>query len=285
MLYGNCISFRELRRVKILKETGFDYVEVPLSPMHSAKKEEIEEFAEALEKEKMRCAAVNVLFPGDLRLTGKNAEPQKAGDYIEEIFEKTKSLKFEKVVFGSGGARKVPEGFGMEAAMGQIVKIIEDHLVPAAEKYGFAIAIEELNKGETNILNSLAECAELAKRINNPKVLLLADLYHIGMENDDLGQLPGYGGILAHCHIANPKDSRFYPQASDSPESIALYKKFFSGLKSAGYGGGISIEGNLGKIKDISELPIPEWVGEDDRLFYAESKKSLEFMRSIQKSN
>ena len=282
MLYGNCISFKEPGRVKILKATGFDYVEVPLSPMYAAKAAEIGDFTEALEQNAIKCAAVNVLFPGDIRLTGENAEPRKTGDYLEEIFEKTKSLKFEKVVFGSGGARKVPEGFEKGAALEQIVKIVGDYLVPAAEKYGFVLVIEELNKGETNILNYAGECADLVKRINNPRVRLLADLYHIGLENEDVSSLSGYGEMLAHCHIANPNDSRFYPHADDGPESVSLYRGFFGSLQAAGYCGGVSIEGNLGKLADISDVPIPEWVGEEDKFFYAESKKSLEFMKSLQ---
>jgi sugar phosphate isomerase/epimerase len=190
MLYGNCISFKNLQHVKILKETGFDYAETALSPMYAAAKPEIEDFSGALEQSGIECMAANVLFPGDIRLTGEKAEPQKAGDYIGEIFEKTKGLKFKIVVFGSGGARKVPEGFSKESAIEQIAGLIEAHLLPAAEKYGFVLAIEELNRGETNILNSLGECINLAKRANSPKVGLLADLYHIGLENDDIALLP-----------------------------------------------------------------------------------------------
>ena len=283
MLYGNCISFKNLQQVKILKETGFDYAETMLSPMYTADRAQIDDFLEALEENAIKCAAVNVLFPGDLRLTGENAEFEKAGAYISEIFEKTKNLKFEKVVFGSGGARKVPEGFCKEAALEQLCKIIEDLLLPAAEKYGFTLAVEELNRGETNILNSVEECVNLIKRINSPRLKLLADLYHMGIENEDLAKLSGYGDILVHCHIANAQNNRFYPHASDSAESMDLYKKFFGALGAAGYGGGVSIEGALGKITDMENIQIPLWVSAENRLFYAESKKSLEFMKTIEK--
>ena len=279
MLYGNCISHKNIRHVKILKEAGFDYVETMISPMYTAPQAEIDDFSGALRENGIKCAAVNVLFPGDLRLTGENAEAKRAGAYIEEIFEKTKNLKFEKVVFGSGGARKVPDGFCREAALEQLCEIIEDYLLPAAEKYGFTLAVEELNKGETNILNSIEECVNLIKRINNPRVKLLADLYHMSLENEDLAKLSGYGDILAHCHIANAQNNRFYPHASDSAESLALYKKFFGVLVAAGYSGKISIEGALGKITDAGN--VPHWVAAEDRLFYAESKKSLEFIKTI----
>jgi sugar phosphate isomerase/epimerase len=281
MLYGNSIPFKNTEYIKILKEAGYDYVETPLAPMYAAAKAEIGDFSEALERNGIKCAAVNVLFPPDIRLTGNNSEFGKAGDYIKEIFEKTKNLKFEKVVFGSGGARRVPEDFSKEAAMEQLAGIIKDYLLPAAEKYGFTLVLEELNKGETNILNSVGECAVLIKQINNPKVKLLADLYHITLENDDLENLSAYGDMLAHCHIANALDNRFYPHASDSLESINLYKKFFNSLKAAGYSAGVSIEGAIGKLTDTADIKIPAWVSAENKLFYAESKKSLDFMKTL----
>ena len=281
MLYGNCVSYKDIQHIKILKETGFDYAETALSQLYTATKGQIDDFAGALSQNQLKCAAVNVMFPGDIRLTGENAEFARVGEYLDEVLEKTKALKFGRVVFGSGGARKVPEGFGKEAAMEQLVGLICDHLVPAARKYDFVIVVEELNKGETNILNYIGECADLVKRVNIPRVRLLADLYHIALENDDLDKLPGYGDILAHCHIANPYDSRFYPRATDAPEAVALYKKFFEKLRAAGYAGGVTIEGKLDATTDTKDIQIPAWVGEEDKLFYANSKKSLEFMKAI----
>ncbi|MCL2158686.1 MAG: sugar phosphate isomerase/epimerase [Oscillospiraceae bacterium] len=281
MLFGNCISHKDISRVKILKELGFDYVETLLAPMYAASKAEIDDFSDALEENAIKCKAVNVLFPGDIRLTGESADFERAGDYIKEIFEKTKRLKFDIVVFGSGGARKVPEGFDKATATGQLIELINSHLLPAAEKHDFTLVIEELNKAETNILNYIGECEKLVKQVKHPRVKLLADLYHIGLEADDVGALSCYGETLAHCHIANPYNSRFYPKASDGLEAVSLYNGFFDSLRAAGYAGGISIEGALGGLGEFCDADVPEWVGEDDRRFFAESQNSLGFLRKL----
>ena len=280
MLYGNCISYKNANQIKILKQTGFDYIETALASLYSATGQELENFLIVLDENNIKCEAVNVLFPGDISLTGTNVDTGKIKSYTQEVFEKTKDLKFKSVVFGSGGARRYPDGFSKEKATEQIIQAINDYLVPMAEKYGFTIAIEELNRGETNILNTLNEVEYIINQVNHPKVKLLADLYHITLENDDIAGLSEKGGILEHCHIANPYDNRFYPGPKDSVEAVELYKKFFDSLKLAGYNKKISIEGGIGKR--IIDIEIPGWVEENDRLFYAESKKSLEFMKSLQ---
>jgi len=281
MFYGNCISYKNTKHIKILKQAGFDYIETSLAPLYSATEPEIADFLSALDENNIKCEAVNVLFPGDISLTGDNVDTSKIESYISEIFEKTKDFGFKNVVFGSGGARKYPDGFSKEKATEQIIEVIENYLLPAAKKYDFTLAIEELNKGETNILNSVDEVEYIINQVNNPRVKLLADLYHIAIENDDVTKLSEKGCILAHCHIANPYNNRFYPHETDSVEAINLYKTFFGSLKSAGYDKRISIEGGIGGLINIKDIYIPEWVDENNRLFYAESKKSLEFMKSL----
>ena len=288
MLYGNCISYKNTNHIRILKDAGFDYIETSLAPLYSAEKSDISAFLSALDENNIKCEAVNVLFPGDISLTGDNINKEKIKAYIEEIFGKTKDFGFQRVVFGSGGARKYPDGFPKEKALVQIIEVIENYLLPAAEKYDFILSIEELNRGETNILNSVDEVEYIINRVNNPRVKLLADLYHIAIEKDDVTKLSRKGNIIAHCHIANPYNNRYYPSEKDSEESLNLYREFFGSLKSAGYDKRISIEGAVGRLSEIdisesdTDTEIPDWVSEGDKLFYAESKKSLEFMKSIE---
>ena len=279
MRYGNCVSYKNAGHIKILKNAGFDYIETGLAALYTAEKQEIKEFIGALRENNIKCEAVNVLFPGGITLTGENAEFGKVKDYVDAVFEKTKEIGFETVVFGSGGARKCPDGFPKEKATEQIIEIIQNYLAPAAEKYNFTLAIEELNNSETNILNKISEVEYIISKVNHPKIKLLADLYHMGLENDDINGLTE--DITAHCHIANPFNKRYYPQKSDSDKAINLYKDFFNRLKQINYNKKISIEGGLGGLESPEIKDIPDWVDENDRIFYIESKKSLEFMRGL----
>jgi len=268
MRFGNCISYKDKQIIKTLKTAGFDYIETALSSFQNAGESEISDFINTLDETGIKCEAVNVLFPGGISLTGENADHKKAESYITEIFEKTKEIKFKRVVFGSGGARKVPDGFPKEKAVDQIVEVINNYLLPAAEKYNFTLAIEELNRGETNIINSLEEAEYIAGQINHPKIKIVADLYHITLEKTEMTTLKRLTekNLIAHCHIANPYNNRYYPQSTDSEESLNLYKSFFNALKQNGYNGRISIEGAMRPETD----------------FYTEAKNSLEFMKSLE---
>ena len=284
MRFGNCVSHKDTESIKVLKYAGFDYVETGLSSLYAAEQSEITDFISALKENNIRCEAVNVLFPVGIALTGENPDWIKASDYVSEVFEKTKAVGFTRVVFGSGGARKCPDGFPKEKAVEQIIQVINNYLIPAAEKYDFIIAIEELNRGETNTINTLEEAEYIACQVNHPRIKILADLYHIGLEKTDLSVLANLTkkNLIAHCHIANPYNKRFYPNADDSDEAFDLYKAFFNSLKSGGYNERISIEGALGGFADnINIIDIPDWVSENYKKFYIESKKSLEFMKSL----
>lgn len=265
MRFGNCISYKNLEHIEILKKLGFDYIETPVAPVYTADTSEVSAFLNTLEKNNIKCEAVNVLFPGGTVLTGDNADLSVTSKYLSEIFEKTKDFGYEIVVFGSGGARKCPEGFPKDKAVKQIIDLLKNVISEHAEKYNFILAVEELHRGETNIINTLSEAKYIVDEVNNPRIKLLADFYHIGLENDDMSQLVGYGNILEHCHIANPH-KRYYPHKTDNDETISKYKEFFAALKSSGYDKRLSIEGGLGAISDS---------------FEEESRASLEFIKNL----
>lgn len=263
--FGNCISFKDLQKISVMKRLGFDYVESGLAPMYSAETREIDAFFEELYKNNLKCEAVNVLFGGNIRLTGNDADHPAADEYLNEIFEKTKLLGYNIVVFGSGGARKFPEGFTYEQAadqMTEVCRILEKY----AEKYDFTVAVEELNRSETNLINTVGQAEEITDRCGD-RIKIVADYYHIALEGGSLSDMRDLTNI-AHCHTANPA-GRFYNKASDDPVANKKFKGFVAALKNAGYNGRMSIEGNLSEGS-------PE-------CFERESAECLEFLKSTAK--
>ena len=97
------------------------------------------------------------------------------------------------------------------------------------------IAIEPLNRNESNIINSVAEAADIARQVDRPSIRVLADFYHMNEEREPLSRLSDYGAWLAHVHVAD--SSRLAPGTGDYP-----YPAFVSELRRAGYAGAVSIE-------------------------------------------
>ena len=96
--------------------------------------------------------------------------------------------------------------------------------------------IEQLNRAETNMINSLGEGADLVAAADHPRVRLLADYYHISAENQPVEDILRLGGI-AHAHIAT-REGRRVPTSED-----AGYARMFAAMKRTGYRGMLSIEG------------------------------------------
>jgi sugar phosphate isomerase/epimerase len=138
------------------------------------------------------------------------------------------------IVFGSGGARTIPEDFSRDAAIKQIIDFL--HLVAdAADGTGVTIAIEPLNRKESNVINSVAEAVEIAGQVGRPSIRVLADFYHMDEENEPLSHLVQYEDWIAHIHVADT--GRHAPGTGQYP-----YETFAGQLQQAGYAGMVSVE-------------------------------------------
>ncbi len=240
MKIGCCVSlFHDA--VFTLSELGVDYAEIGLSELSLHSGEEISERAERLSEAGVPCLAGNVLFPGELALTGPHTELSAISEYLGATLEKAALLGVRTVVFGSGGSRRAPEGFPREAAWEQLRGLCAELLSPALQKHGMTCCIEPLNRRECNILNTSEECACLVREVGKPNIRLLVDLYHFDLEREPLSVLAGYGDILAHAHIASAKNGRALPKEGDGED----YAAFFQALRSIGYSGSLSLEGSV----------------------------------------
>ncbi len=139
------------------------------------------------------------------------------------------------IVFGSSGAKNVPESFPYDRAWEQIVQAMRI-AAPIAAQYGITIVIEPLNQKEANIVLSGAEGLKLAREIDRPSVQLLIDYYHMALENESPDILLEARDAIRHTHISTVP-TRAYPIAVEPG-----YLPFFANLKAIGYGGRVSIE-------------------------------------------
>mgnify|MGYP002537861266 CR=1 FL=1 len=147
MKLGCCASLWEDRILK-LPAAGADYAEAGFSSLMGKSLDQVRARAAQLEKAGVSLESMNVLFPGDFRLTGPQADFSAVDSYLEENLPKAQALGVKVVVFGSGGARRVPEGFPQEEAFAQLVELCREH------DMGF-IAMKGLSGG---LLNNAEAC-------------------------------------------------------------------------------------------------------------------------------
>ncbi len=237
---GLCASLFDDRLLSLPK-TGARYAEVGFSELSGHTKEEIAQRAALLHESGVPTPAANVMFPGSIALTGPQAEKSRISEYLDATLEKASSLGLSRLVLGSGGSRRVPEGFSREQAFEQLCVLCRDLISPALEKYQIICCIEPLNQRECNILNTCRESAKLVRAVNKENIRLLVDLYHFQMEREEIGSLSDHGDILAHAHIASEKNNRALPGQGDNED----YTPFFQILHKIGYEGMLSLEGTI----------------------------------------
>ena len=140
-------------------------------------------------------------------------------------------------VVGSGGARKVPEGFDPLRGRRQFAEALA-RVGDAGLRRGILTVIEPLNRSETNLVNRFQDGAALADELDHPGVRTLIDYYHMAMEEENPSVLLDHPGALHHVHIANP-NGRVFPRNTGE----SAYEAFFLIWRRAGYDARISIEG------------------------------------------
>jgi len=231
----------------VAKKAGFSYFEWSVGAFLQPRYPEIQ-FLETLTRvnqEKFPCPVVNVFIPADLKITGPNVNDKALDDYIKTALERAKKAGVKIIVFGSGGARQVPNLFDRKTAWSQLINF-SGRLSSLAVDQDVVIALEPLNKQECNILNSVSECAVLVREINHPNFRLLVDAYHWAKDGESPDAIVEAGDLLVHAHIATPVN-RLAPGAEEFN-----FTPFFLALKTAGYTGRISVEARL----DPSNLEV-----------------------------
>ena len=222
--------------VEQLATLGYDYIELSLRDLAALPEAAFADLAARLRRAGVPCEACNNFFPSEIRLTGPAADLSVAVEYARAAFVRAARLGVQVVVFGSSGARNVPAGFPPDAAWAQL-RVLLVALGPVAEQSGITIAIEHLNRGESNILNSIAEGWRMAREVAHPRVRVLADAYHVRQENEDPAILAAVGPALVHVHVAQGAE-RGFPAGDD-----AVLARFFRQLRATGFAGRCSIEG------------------------------------------
>lgn len=233
-LMGVCTG---LNNREIAEKAGCEFIEEGVSRFLVPDKTEaeFEVLLGKLSENKLKVLSCNGFIPATLRLTGAEVNHAEALAWAETALRRAGRAGVHYIVFGSGGARKIPEGFGREEARDQFVSLCKA-MGPMAKKAGVTIVIEPLNRTETNFINSVLEGADIVKRVNHPNIRLLADIYHMMRESEGPESILEAGKWLRHCHIAE-KETRSAPGVKGDD-----FTPYFAALSKIGYRGAISIE-------------------------------------------
>jgi sugar phosphate isomerase/epimerase len=193
------------------------------------------------------CEACNVFLPADLKIVGPVVDTPAIDTYVRTACERAAEARLATIVFGSGGARRIPDGFPRERAMDQIHAFLE-LAARHAESAGITIVVEPLRRQECNVLNTVDECAEVVRKARSPAIRLLVDDYHWAHNGETAASIEQQAPLFRHMHVST-KPNRRTPAAEPCPDLEA----FLATVRKIGYGGRISIEASI--QNPAAELP------------------------------
>ncbi|MCI8589281.1 MAG: sugar phosphate isomerase/epimerase [Clostridiales bacterium] len=248
MKLGICCS---VEQAPTAKKLGYDYWELNVRELAQMEDGAFEAYRQRVLDTGLAAEAGNCFFPAEIRVTGEAADLQAISAFARKALQRAASLGVKTVVFGSGDARRVDEGFSYERAYGQFIealKIVGD----IAGEYDIMIAVEPLRKQEDNLINRVPQGLAAAKEANNAHVAGLADLYHMKSEGESFADIGTYGAELVHIHIAAA--DRTYPTWGDGQD--ADYALFAKALKACRYQGRISIEAGTQNFEADAEKSL-----------------------------
>jgi len=230
---GYCTS---VKNIAAARAAGFDYIEVGASEIAGLADADFEQAVQQAKQVGLPVPAANTFLPAALKVTGPAADADQQLAYVRKTLDRLARLGVEIVVFGSGGARRVPDGFSRDEAFRQLVAFGK-RVAPEARARGMTIAVEPLRREETNIVNSAAEGLALVEAIDDPNFRLMIDFYHLASEHEDPSIVARAAAHLRHLHMANPQ-GRVFPRDWNE----YAYAPFFAALRQVGYSGRISVE-------------------------------------------
>lgn len=222
----------------LLTSAGYRYLVETISRNFSPRNVTDDQFEQkvlAFKKLKINLYACNLFIPGDLKLVGSDFDERAVLNYASIVFQRCKRANLKMIVWGSGAARRVPDGFDPATARVQFIAIARK-LAMLAHQYGVVLALENLNATETNFINTFQQAYDIVKSVDEPGLRLCADLYHMAKEDEGAAILEEAGRYIVHCDIAE-KENRTPPGTAGDD-----FRPYLRALKKVGYNGKIILE-------------------------------------------
>jgi D-psicose/D-tagatose/L-ribulose 3-epimerase len=181
-------------------EWGFDTVEIAAEDPLTLDAAIIKA---ALQKHNLRCISVAAAFGPDRDLRGNPEQQQNAFKYIKDTIDFTKAIGGELVVgplYSSVGRADAvtPRDYALQE---QIVVAHLKELCKYAAEQKMKLAIEPLNRFETDFINTCQQGLNLIEKVGSDALYIHLDTFHMNIEEKHLGEaIKKAGQRLALVH-------------------------------------------------------------------------------------
>jgi D-psicose/D-tagatose/L-ribulose 3-epimerase len=228
-----------------IKSMGYDVVEIPVEDTSLIDAPKLKEALEVNGLEGLICGA----FGTTRDLTNEDELYQRNSiEYITQCFQISEAIGCSFVsgpmYSAVGKARLVsPEQkkIEWERAVTNLRKVCE-----IADQYGQAIALEPINRFETDLINNAKDVMQLIQDINHPAAQVSLDGFHMNIEEPDIEKaILLVGDKLRHVQVS--ENYRGTPGTGQT-----RWDAFYRGLSAINYQGTVAIESFTPNVKELA---------------------------------
>jgi sugar phosphate isomerase/epimerase len=234
---------------RLAGEIGFDFLELRVAELHpGGSQSEFLETARLVEAAAIPAETFAFLLPRDMKVVGPSVDLSAVRRWVSTAFERANSLGGRIIVVGSGDARRIPAGFSKERARSQFISFLVE-AVELASKAGLTLALEPLNRTESNMINSLDDALALVRSLSLPNLGVVGDVYHMHLEDEPVWHLAEARADLRHVQLADV--GRVPPG-----EGNLDFPTIFTYLSAIPYTGGLALECSFTRFRDQAPLSL-----------------------------
>jgi D-psicose/D-tagatose/L-ribulose 3-epimerase len=228
-----------------IKSMGYDAVEIPVEYPELIDGQKVKQ---ALLENNLQAIVCGAFGPTRDLTHDDPAVHKVCFDYITECFKLCNEwdAKFlaGPMYSAVGKARMVSQEqrkVEWDLAVKNIRKVCEQ-----AQQHGLMVALEPLNRFESDLINTSADVMRLIKDVNHSAAKVLLDGFHMAIEERDLeAAITLAGSKLIHVQVS--ENYRGTPGTGQTP-----WNSFKAGLEKINYSGVVSIESFTPEIKELA---------------------------------
>jgi len=130
----------------------------------------------------------------------------------------------------------------------ELLVVLLKELGDYAAQVGSIVLVEPLNRYETHLLKKLNDAVEICKQVDNPNVQIMADFFHMGIEEQNIPEsIEKAGSYIKHVHLTD--STGLLPGYGHTD-----FKSGFAALKKIGYENYMALECGVPGPAEV-ELP------------------------------
>lgn len=233
LLWGVEMSDNLLPVLDLIKETGYDTVEIPIM---NTDKTYWKNWKKKLNELGLYCVAETINGPDLNSIDGDPAMRKKALEFNKGVIEIANFLEAELFI---GPYHSALGAFTGASATGEEKKWAAENLWQLAEhgqRNGVMLGLEYLNRFESYLCTCTDETLELIDLVDHDNCRMMFDTFHANIEEKDLAEaIKRIGNKLVHVQLSENDRGTLGAGHIDFP-------KIIDALKAIDYQGVISVE-------------------------------------------